>query len=155
MIFSIFRCFCTLRFQIYKYWPNHTSMEIWFNQLMHTYQFPKIDPYDWFCAPCSNIPHYNENSTYNYNKNSDKSYIVIVLFISHMKAVKYSVYSATALLLITEPCLQDNTRFILIYYIIKNYCIRLTETCSSPCISLIASNVMLCINASAKWLNAW
>ncbi len=28
MIFSIFRCFCTLRFQIFKYCPNHTSMEI-------------------------------------------------------------------------------------------------------------------------------
>ncbi len=27
MIFSIFRFFCTLRFQIYKYCPNHTSME--------------------------------------------------------------------------------------------------------------------------------
>jgi len=27
MIFSIFRYFCTLRFQIYKYCPNHTSME--------------------------------------------------------------------------------------------------------------------------------
>ncbi len=28
MIFSIFRCFCTLRFQIYKYCPNHASMKI-------------------------------------------------------------------------------------------------------------------------------
>ncbi len=27
MIFSIFRFFCILRFQIYKYCPNHTSME--------------------------------------------------------------------------------------------------------------------------------
>ncbi len=36
MIFSIFRFFCTLRFQIYKYCPiitNHTSMERWFIQL--------------------------------------------------------------------------------------------------------------------------
>ncbi len=33
MIFSIFRFVCTLRFQIYKYCPNHTSMEIWFIQL--------------------------------------------------------------------------------------------------------------------------
>ncbi len=33
MIFSIFRFFCTLRFQIYKYCPNHTSMEILFIQL--------------------------------------------------------------------------------------------------------------------------
>ncbi len=32
MIFSIFRFFCTLRFQIYKYCPNHTSLEIWFIQ---------------------------------------------------------------------------------------------------------------------------
>ncbi len=33
MIFSIFRYFCTLRFQIYKYCPNHTSMEILFIQI--------------------------------------------------------------------------------------------------------------------------
>ncbi len=36
MICSIFRFFCTLRFQIYKYCPiitNHTSMEILFIQL--------------------------------------------------------------------------------------------------------------------------
>ncbi len=36
MIFSIFRFFCTLRFQIYKYCPiitNHTSMQILFIQL--------------------------------------------------------------------------------------------------------------------------
>ncbi len=36
MIFSIFRFFCILRFQIYKYCPiitNHTSMEILFIQL--------------------------------------------------------------------------------------------------------------------------
>ncbi len=56
MIFSIFRFFCTLRFQIYKYRPiitNHTSMEILFTQLqmMYTSQFPIMYPYDWFCAP--------------------------------------------------------------------------------------------------------
>ncbi len=33
VIFSIFRFFCTLRFQIYKYCPNHTSMEILFTPL--------------------------------------------------------------------------------------------------------------------------
>ncbi len=33
MIFSIFRFFCILRFQIYKYCPNHTSMEILFIHL--------------------------------------------------------------------------------------------------------------------------
>ncbi len=36
MIFSIFRFFCTLRFQIFKYCPiitNHTSMERWFIQI--------------------------------------------------------------------------------------------------------------------------
>ncbi len=36
MIFSIFRLFCSLRFQIFKYCPiitNHTSMEILFIQL--------------------------------------------------------------------------------------------------------------------------
>ncbi len=33
MIFSIFRCFCTPRFQIFKYCPNHTTMEILFIQL--------------------------------------------------------------------------------------------------------------------------
>ncbi len=32
MIFSIFRFLCTLRFQIYKYCPNHISMEILFIQ---------------------------------------------------------------------------------------------------------------------------
>ncbi len=56
MIFSIFRFFCTLRFQIYKYCPiitNHTSMQsyVFSFQMMHTSQFGKIDPYDWFCAP--------------------------------------------------------------------------------------------------------
>ncbi len=55
MIFSIFRFFCTLRFQIYKYCPiitNHTSMEsyLFSFQMMHKSQFHKIDPYDWFCA---------------------------------------------------------------------------------------------------------
>ncbi len=38
MIFSIFRFFCTLRFQIFKYCPiitNHTSMEILFIQLLY------------------------------------------------------------------------------------------------------------------------
>ncbi len=33
IIFSIFRFFCTLRFQIFKNCPNHTSMEILFIQL--------------------------------------------------------------------------------------------------------------------------
>ncbi len=60
VIFSIFRFFCTLRFQIYKYCPiitNHTSMESYlFNfQIMHKSQFCKTDPYDWFCAPGSHI----------------------------------------------------------------------------------------------------
>ncbi len=60
MIFSIFRFFCTLRFQIYKYCPiitNHTSMEryLFSFQMMHKSQFRKIDPYDWFCAPGSHI----------------------------------------------------------------------------------------------------
>ncbi len=39
VIFSIFRFFCTLRFQIYKYCPiitNHTSMESLFIQLKWT-----------------------------------------------------------------------------------------------------------------------
>ncbi len=49
MIFSIFRFFCTLRFQIFKYCPiktNHTSMEIWFIQL------PKIWPL-WLVLNCN------------------------------------------------------------------------------------------------------
>ncbi len=49
MIFLIFRFFCTLRFQIFKYCPiitNHTSMERLFIQ---------IDPYGWFCAPGSHM----------------------------------------------------------------------------------------------------
>ncbi len=56
MIFSIFRFFCTLRFQIYKYCPiitNHTSMESF--QMMHKSQFHKMACYDWFCAPGSHI----------------------------------------------------------------------------------------------------
>jgi len=45
MIFSIFRFFCTLRFQIYKYCPiitNHTSMEIWFTQLIQMMHEPGL-----------------------------------------------------------------------------------------------------------------
>ncbi len=52
MIFSIFRCFCTLRLS--KYCPNHTSKEILLIQLiqmMHKSQFWQMYPYDWFCAP--------------------------------------------------------------------------------------------------------
>ncbi len=49
MIFSIFRFFCTLRFQIYKYCSiitNHTSMEsyLFSFQMMHKSQFPKNWP---------------------------------------------------------------------------------------------------------------
>ncbi len=60
VIFSIFRFFCTLRFQIYKYCPiitNHTSMEncLFSFQMMHKSQFQKIDPYDWFCGPGSHL----------------------------------------------------------------------------------------------------
>ncbi len=60
MIFSIFRFFCTLRFQIYKYCPiitNHTSMEnyLFSFQMMHKSQFQITDPYDWFCAPVCSI----------------------------------------------------------------------------------------------------
>ncbi len=47
MIFSIFRFFCTLRFQIFKYCPiitNHTSMEILFIQLSFDVHCP---PKDW------------------------------------------------------------------------------------------------------------
>ncbi len=60
VIFSIFRFFCTLRFQIFKYYPiitNHTSMQsyLFSFQMMHKSQFRKIDPYDWFCAPGSDI----------------------------------------------------------------------------------------------------
>ncbi len=60
VIFAIFRFFCTLRFQIYKYCPiitNHTSMEsyLFSFQMMHTSQFHKTDPYDWFCGPGSHL----------------------------------------------------------------------------------------------------
>ncbi len=57
VIFSIFRFFCTLRFQIYKYCPiitNHTSMESYLF-MMYKSQFWKIDPHDWFCAPGSQM----------------------------------------------------------------------------------------------------
>ncbi len=33
--------------QIFKYCPNHTSMEILFIQMMHTSQFHKLDPWLW------------------------------------------------------------------------------------------------------------
>ncbi len=60
VIFSIFRFFCSLRFQIYKYCPiitNHTSMEsyLFSFQMIHKSQFRKIDTYDWFCGPGSHI----------------------------------------------------------------------------------------------------
>ncbi len=65
MIFSIFRFFYTLRFQIYKYCPNHTSMEILFILFSDDayISIKKIDPYDWFCAPGSHI---NNSNTLNY-----------------------------------------------------------------------------------------
>ncbi len=50
MIFSIFRFFGNLRFQIFKYCPNHTSMKILFIQLfqtMHKSEYPKTDPFLW------------------------------------------------------------------------------------------------------------
>ncbi len=55
MIFSIFRFFCILRFQIYKYCPiitNHTLMKRWF---IHKSNCPKMKPYDWFCGPGSRM----------------------------------------------------------------------------------------------------
>ncbi len=58
MIFSIFRFFCSLRFQIYKYCPlitNHTSMKLIYFQMMYKSQFLKMYTYDWFCAPGSHI----------------------------------------------------------------------------------------------------
>ncbi len=58
MIFSIFRFFCTLRFQIYKYCliiTNHTSMEILFIQLSDdVYMYiSKNEHKDWICGPGS------------------------------------------------------------------------------------------------------
>ncbi len=56
MIFSIFRFFCTLRFQIFKYCPiitTHTSVERWLIQMTCKSHFQKTDPYDWSCAPGS------------------------------------------------------------------------------------------------------
>ncbi len=60
MIFSIFRFFCTLRFQIYKYCPiitNHTSMERLFIQHSDDayISISKNYPYDWFCGPGSQM----------------------------------------------------------------------------------------------------
>ncbi len=52
MIFSIFKFFCILRFQIFKYCPiitNHTSMERLF------ILYFSVDPYDWFCGPGSHM----------------------------------------------------------------------------------------------------
>ncbi len=54
MIFSIFRWFCTLRFQIFKYCPIITNIIYsafrWCINLNK-----KKDPYDWFCGPGSHI----------------------------------------------------------------------------------------------------
>ncbi len=48
MIFSIFRFFCTLRFQIFKHCPNHTSIESSFIQRSDAIK--KMDLHDWFCG---------------------------------------------------------------------------------------------------------
>ncbi len=42
--------------QIFKYCPNHTSMEILFIQMMNTSQFHKNDHYD--CFLCSRVTYY-------------------------------------------------------------------------------------------------
>ncbi len=54
-IFIIFRFLCTFRFQKFKfkYCPilaNHTPMKAYLFsfQMMYTFQFPKMYPYDWF-----------------------------------------------------------------------------------------------------------
>ncbi len=81
MIFSIFRFFCTLRFQFFKYCPiitNHTSMEsyLFSVQMMHTSQFRKINTYDWFL--CSRVTYNDHIALWNM--------IVIWIYI-HMTAV--------------------------------------------------------------------
>ncbi len=48
MIFSIFTFFCTFRFQIFKYCPNHTSMERLLIRLSD-------DIYNWFSGSGSHI----------------------------------------------------------------------------------------------------
>ncbi len=55
MIFSIF--FCTLRFQILNIVQaiHRWKAYLFRFQMMHKSQFPKIEPYDWFCAPRSHL----------------------------------------------------------------------------------------------------
>ncbi len=58
MIFSIFRFFCTLRFQIYKYCPiitNHTSMEILFTQLSDDVQIWNVKNEDLWLVLWSRV----------------------------------------------------------------------------------------------------
>ncbi len=54
-IFSIFRFFCSLRFQIYKYCPNHTSMESYIQRSDDVYISISKNVPVWlfFCAPGS------------------------------------------------------------------------------------------------------
>ncbi len=57
MIFSIFRFFCTLRFQIFKYCPNHTLMEILFIQLSDdAYISISLNWHLWLVS-CSRVIH--------------------------------------------------------------------------------------------------
>ncbi len=70
MIFSIFRFFCTLRFQIFKYCPiitNHNKWKYYLFSFQMTYKskIPKMDPYDWFCCPGSHSVGFTHKELFN------------------------------------------------------------------------------------------
>ncbi len=61
MIFSIFRFFCTLRFQIFKYCPKHTSMEILYIQLSDDAYISVSQNWPLRLVLCSRVTDINEH----------------------------------------------------------------------------------------------
>ncbi len=61
MIFSIFRFFCTLRFQIFKYGPKHTSMEILYIQLSDDAYISVSQNWPLRLVLCSRVTDINEH----------------------------------------------------------------------------------------------
>ncbi len=51
MVSYIIFFFCTLRFQIFKYCPNHTSIKSYLFSWCINLNFQKMYAYYWFCAP--------------------------------------------------------------------------------------------------------
>ncbi len=63
MIFSIFKFVCT-RFSNIVQTIHQWKYYLFSFQMMHTSQFPKIDAYDWFCAPGSHFSNNNFKPQY-------------------------------------------------------------------------------------------